>query len=201
MRIRQRNRTHRLGGLAAVAAAAAMAGCGLLSGGDEEPMVMIDPPDIGTTWTEGAVRGPARAATPSVTGVEEMTAEDEEGTAAVMRTPVAGGEYHVGIAAGCDEQGAVVTVSLGAFPADYRPVQLAVRTVDGDTERFGPVLKLGIEHGFHSPRLEDEDEIERFLAGALQRGALISNGFHSFFNEAGEAAAETIREVLAGCDD
>ena len=121
MPIRQRNRTHRLGRLAAVATAAAMAAGGLLTGGDEEPMVMTDPPDIGTTWTEGPVAGPGPAATPSVTGVEQMTAEDGQAPAAVMRTPVAGGEYHIGIAASCDEQGAVVTVSLGPFPADDLP--------------------------------------------------------------------------------
>ena len=176
-----------------------MAGCGLFGGGEQDPPVMTEPPSIGSGAMGGPVPMPGPVETPSVTGIEEITGM--EGQVAVMRTPMADGGYHIGIAASCEEQGAVITVSMGPFPADYRPVQLAVRTVEGDTERFGPVLQLGIEHGFHSPRLEEESEIDRFLGAALQPGALVSNGFYSFFNRAGEAAAAAFREVVAGCGE
>ena len=171
-----------------------MAGCGFLGDGDD-PMVMTDPPSIGGSGMEGPVPRPTE--TPSVTGVEEMTGDT--GSAAVMRTPLPDGGHYIGIAVSCSEEGAAVTVSMGPFPADFRPVQLAVRTIDGDLERFGPVLKLGIEHGFHSPTIEDGDEVERFLGAALDPGALVSNGFYSFFNEGGEAAAEAIREFMGRC--
>ena len=196
--MRTRPRTHRLKRLAATAAAIALAGCGFLGGGEEQ-QVISEPPSIRGSTTQAPEGMPAPAETPTVTAVERISTDDD--ALAVMRTPVANGDYHLGIAASCGERGAMLTISLGPFPGDYRPVQLAVRTVDGETERFGPVLKLGIEHGFHSPTLEEERDIERFLAAALQEGALISNGFYSFFNQAGEAAADTLHEVLQGCTD
>ena len=183
-----------LGGAAAAAAAAAIAGCGML-GGDDERAIVTEAPTIGNGLTEGPV--PRAAETPAVTGIEEMS--DADRPVVVMRAPMDGGEYHVGMAASCEDAGPVVTVSMGPFPADYRAVQLAVRTTDGQTQRFGPVLRLGVEHGFHSPVLDERDEIERFLEGALQSGALVSNGFYSFFYEAEEADAAAFREVLSSC--
>lgn len=195
MRTAGRVRTASLRALAAVTAAAAVTGCGML-GGDDDATMVAEPPAIGGGMLEGPVPRPAE--TPAVTAIEEMT--DADRPVAVMRTPMEDGEYHIGMAASCEEGGPVVTVSMGPFPADYRAVQLAVRTAEGDTERFGPVLRLGVEHGFHSPVLDEQEEIERFLGGALQGGALISNGFYSFFYQAEDADGEAFREVLDNCE-
>ena len=66
-------------------------------------------------------------------------------------------------------------------------MQLAVLTAEGTVFRFGPVVSGGPESGFHSPRIADPAEAGRFAEAAFRPGSLVSNGFRSFRNGAGEA--------------
>ena len=108
----------------------------------------------------------------------------------------------IGFAAVCAMEGphrVEATAFFGAFPADRRPVQLAVRTAQGTVHRFGPVVSGGPEAGFHSPRIADPDEAARFAGAALRPGSLVSNGFLSFRNRAGEARNRAVREAFLAC--
>ena len=105
----------------------------------------------------------------------------------LMRAPFPGGAASDYLAAvfACAENGSLdVGAFFGGFPPDRRPVQLAVRTADGRVHRFGAVVSGGPESGFHSPLIEDRAEALRFASAALTPGALVSNGFRSFWNRA-----------------
>lgn len=133
--------------------------------------------------------------TPEITHVEAL---DVPGAVAWgMRGELGDSGHYVGLAIVCKTDGsgaAEVTAYFGSFPGERRPVQLVVRGADGAVERFGPVVAGGPQSGFHSPRITDADEAERFMRLALQPGSLISNGWRSFWNRASEAGN---REVLA----
>ena len=112
------------------------------------------------------------------------------------------GEY-VGLAILCaarDDTEMQVTAFFGAFPGSHRPVQLAVRGPDGTTvERFGPVVAAGPESGVHSSQPRDPHEAIRFVSVALQSGALISNGYRSFWNRASAARNGQVRGEFLAC--
>ena len=124
-----------------------------------------------------------------------------------MRVPFRDGgqDLVLGFSVTC-AAGGLLTVEayFGPFPPG-RPVQLAVRGPDGAISRFGSPVIGGRASGFHDPILEDAREQRRFLEAALQPGALVSNGFRSFFNRAsvsdnrGLLAAAS--ECLAGGTD
>ena len=129
-----------------------------------------------------AARAAAQSPTPEVQRIEAVDG------GYLMRAPFRGGaasEYLAAVFA-CGENGSLdVATFFGSFPADRRPVQLAVRTADGRVHRFGSVVSGGPESGFHSPLLENAEAL-RFAATALTPGALVSNGFRSFWNRAPE---------------
>ncbi len=123
----------------------------------------------------------AQRPTPEVSRIEAVNG------AYLMRAPFPGGAVsdYLGAVFACAGDGSLdVATFFGGFPADRRPVQLAVRTADGRVHRFGPVVSGGPESGFHSPVVEDRAEALRFAAAALTPGALVSNGFRSFWNRA-----------------
>ena len=92
----------------------------------------------------------------------------------------------------------MIAVFLGPFPPDRRPLQLAVRTLDGTIERFGSVFTAGPESGYNDTFLEDPDDQRRFARVALQSGSLVSNGYNSFWNRAPpQANGRILRELLA----
>lgn len=109
---------------------------------------------------------------------------------------------HVGLGMICATGGAYEvesTAFFGAFPADRRLVQLAVRGADGTVMRFGPMVTAGPESGFHSPRIVDPADAERFADAALRPGALVSNGYRSFRNQVSEARNREVREAFIAC--
>ena len=119
-----------------------------------------------------------------------------------MRGELCGSGEHVGLGVICATRGPYgieATAFFGAFPADRRPVQLAVLGADGTVARFGPVVTAGPESGFHSPRIVDPGEAERFADVALRLGALVSNGYRSFRNRASEARNREVREAFIAC--
>ena len=90
-------------------------------------------------------------------------------------------------------------LQLGAFPERHQALQLAVRAADGSVERFGPAFEAHSTAGFHTPEIAGRDEIERFMRSAFTRGALVSNGFNAFFNDATPAARTAVLNVLTEC--
>ena len=127
---------------------------------------------------------------------------DGNGLAYAMRGELGDSGEYVGLAVICARRGAqeMEAVALfGGFPADRRPVQLAVRSADGRIERFGPVVSGGPESGFHSPRMVDPGEARRFVDVALRSGALVSNGYRSFWNRASESRNREVREAFIAC--
>ncbi len=147
------------------------------------------------TATAGAA---AQSATPTVHLIEEAAVG---GAAAwILRAPLPGTVDQVGIAMTCDGGWPEVTVFLGAFPPASTPVQLAIRSAAGRVERFGPVLDhYGPRSGFHSPQLSDPDEVARFLDAALETGALVSNGYNSFWNRVAPARNREVRARMRAC--
>ena len=108
----------------------------------------------------------------------------------------------VGLAVLCPMHGPAeiqATAFFGAFPGAHRPVQLAVRGPDGTVERFGAVVAGGPEAGFHSPQLRDPYDAQRFVTVALQPGALISNGYRSFWNRASARRNQQVRDEFVAC--
>ena len=74
-----------------------------------------------------------------------------------------------------------------------------MQAADGSVERFGPAFEADSTSGFHTPEIAGGDEIERFLRSAFTPGALVSNGFNAFFNDATPAARTAVLNVLTGC--
>ena len=135
--------------------------------------------------------------------IRVITALDIKGTVAYgMRGTLGNAGEVVGLAVLCAIDGPAeieATTFFGAFPGVHRPVQLAVRSPDGTVERFGAVLAGGPEAGFHSPQLRDPHEAERFVTVALQPGALISNGYRSFWNRASARRNQQVRDEFVAC--
>ena len=130
--------------------------------------------------------------TPEITQIEPL--DTPHAVAYMMRSELGDSGLVIGLTVVCglgDSAPFEVTTFFGAFPGTHHPVQLAVRGADGTGERFGAVVAGGRESGFHSPQLTDPQDAERFVRIALRPGALISNGYRSFWNR---ASAERNRE-------
>ena len=143
----------------------------------------------------------ASAPTPVAT---EFTIEVTDAASVVrgFAVDLDGADYRIGMVAVCDRGVGTVTVNLffGAFPVAL-PVQAAVRTAAGRVERFGePVsTQYGSASGFHAPEITDPGEVERFIESAFSDGALISNGYNSFWNRIPPAENDAARRDLLEC--
>ena len=138
--------------------------------------------------------------TPEITRIEPLGAPGAR--AWVMRGELEGTGHYVGLGIVCREEapgGVEVTAYFSSFPGKEHPVQLAVRSAGGRGESFGPVVAAGPESGFHSPRLTDPDEAERFLRLALEPGSLVSNGYRSFWNRVSEARNREVLTAFLAC--
>ena len=108
----------------------------------------------------------------------------------------------IGLAVLCAMHGSAeiqATAFFGTFPGAHRPVQLAVRGPGGTVERFGAVVAGGPEAGFHSPQLRVSHDAQRFVTAALQPGALVSNGYRSFWNRASARRNQQVRDAFVAC--
>ncbi len=139
--------------------------------------------------------------TPQVTQLQPVVGDDRRGYLLRAPTP-GGGRGFIGVYVVCGlfDERLTVAASFGLFPEDGRPVQLAVRSATGAIDRFGPVVRhSGSESGFHSPLLEDPEDVERFVAVAFRSGALISNGYRSIWNRVDEAQNAQARFLVDDC--
>lgn len=136
-------------------------------------------------------------------GIAQIDELEIPGAAAwAMKGALGNSGITVGLAAVCVTAGPLrveAAAFFGGFPRDRRPVQLAVRTAEGAVHRFGPVVSGGPEAGFHSPRITDPAEAGRFADAAFRPGSLVSNGYRSFWNRAGEVRNRTVREAFMAC--
>ena len=138
--------------------------------------------------------------TPEISEIAEFNRPDAISYA--MRGELGRSGIYVGMAFTCATRGprkVRANVLFGGFPADRRTVQLAVRLPNGGGHSFGPRVSGGPESGFHSPLIRDPGRAEAFAKAALQSGALISNGYRSFFNRAGEARNREVLEAFIAC--
>ena len=143
------------------------------------------------------VASSAQVPTPEIRQIDEMPING--GTVYVMAAPLGNTNTQVGLAVACNGW-PEVTVFLGGFPPAHIPVQLAVRTAPGRGERFGDVVRhSGPASGFHSPQLTNPREIARFLDAALVNGALVSNGYNSFWNGVAPARNRQVRAFMRAC--
>ncbi len=146
----------------------------------------------------GAAPAARQYATPEIREVEEVEANGRH--AYILRGELGNTGWHVGFTATCNNRQLEVTIFFGSFPTQGTPVQLVIRTARGGIERFGPVVRAsGPQSGFHSPRLTDPREVARFLDNALETGALVSNGYRSFWNRVPPARNQRVREQLRAC--
>ncbi len=128
--------------------------------------------------------------TPEITQIDALDAP--HAVAYAMRGELGDSGAYVGLALLCTTRGPTtieVTAFFGAFPGSHHPVQLAVQSPNGTDEGVGPVVRAGPESGFHSPQITDPQDAGRFVRLALQPGALVSNGYRSFW-EPGECGAQ-----------
>ena len=146
----------------------------------------------------GAAPAARQYATPEIREVEEVEANGQH--AYILRGELGNTGWHVGFTATCNNRQLEVTVFFGSFPAQGTLVQLAIRTAGGGIERFGPVVRAsGPRSGFHSPRLTDPREVTRFLDNALETGALVSNGYRSFWNRVPPAQNRNALNRMRAC--
>lgn len=148
----------------------------------------------------GAVQAGETYPTPEIARIEALDIPNS--VAWAMRAELGISGFYVGLAFVCATEGPrklEATAFFSGFPADRRPVQLAVRTADGSVHRFGPVVRGGPEAGFHSPQLTDLEDAARFARVALLPGSLVSNGFRSFWNRASQASNRAVREAFLAC--
>jgi len=147
-------------------------------------------------------RAHAQHPTPALTRL--LPLEIPPAIAFVGRARLAGTRTHMGLALICrpaPDRHIQITVHFGTFPADGRPVQLALRTPDRAVIRFGPVIRAGPASGFHSPRITHLTDARRFVSAALRNGTLISNGYRSFWNRIPERENRQVRQSLVPCLD
>ena len=138
--------------------------------------------------------------TPGIATILELGDGDE--LAYGMRGELGRTGHFVGLALICSKKGVKKVEAIASFlgfPEDRRPLQLAVRGEDGTIKRFGPVISAGPESGFHSPRMVEAGEVMRFVNAALRPGALVSNGYRSFWNRVSERRNEVVREAFLAC--
>ncbi len=145
----------------------------------------------------GAAAQPEPAPTPTLGPVQTLDTPDGKVLAVAARTFL--GEQVLGLAIDCETPSRPrLTVYLGGFPSPAQVLQLAVRRADGAIERFGPVFRAGSESGFHSPQLTGPD-LRRFLAAIRGNGALVSNGFNSYFVRSGAADHGRLQRFADTC--
>ncbi len=150
-------------------------------------------------WTAPA-GGEQLYATPEIAAIVEL--EIGAGRAWGMRAELGDSGFYVGLALACrpeEPAHAEATAYFGGFPEDRRPVQLAVRGAEGTVERFGRAVSGGPESGFHSPQVTDPRDLARFVSAVLRPGALVSNGYRSFWNRVSEARNAEVRAQMLGC--
>ena len=149
------------------------------------------------THPSGAAAQPQPAPTPTLGPVQTLDAPDGQVLGVAARTFL--GEQVLGLGIDCETRSRPrLTVYLGAFPSPARVLQLGVRRADGAIERFGPVFRAGSESGFHSPQLEGPD-LRRFLAAIRGDGALVSNGFNSYFVRSGATDHARLQRFADTC--
>ena len=138
--------------------------------------------------------------TPEISRIERL---DEPGSVNWgMRGELGDTGFYVGLVITCKtgvSREGEVTAFFSSFPGERHPVQLAVRSGSGEVGRFGPVVAGGPESGFHSPRITDPDEAERFLRLALEPGSLVSNGYRSFWNRVNAARNREVLTAFLAC--
>jgi len=148
-------------------------------------------------YPSGAAAQPRPAPTPTLGPVETFNTPDGQILAVGARVVL--GEQVLGLAIDCETPSRPrLTVYLGGFPSPARRLQLAVRRADGRIERFGPVFSAGRMSGFHSPQLDGAD-LGRFLAAIREDGALVSNGFNSYFVRWSDAEHASLRRFADAC--
>ncbi len=77
---------------------------------------------------------------------------------------------------------------------------MTIRTAAGRGERFGPVVHHSRPRsGFQSPQLTNARDITRFLNAAIENGALVSNGYNSFWNRVALARNHAVRARMRTC--
>lgn len=162
--------------------------------------LMIGALVLGVCVAALVAEGDDRWPTPELATFEAV--EVSGGLAYAMRGQLGESGEHVGLVVLC-QKGETVEAGayFGSFPGRHITLQFAVRDAGGHVERFGPVLRAGPESGFHSPRLVDWPEVERFVRIALQPGSLVSNGHRSFRNRASEADNRRVLDEFLGCAD
>ena len=152
-------------------------------------------------FTPGAAgQTPKTYLTPQIPEIAEFNRPDT--IAYAMRGELRRSGIYVGMAFTCATRGPRdirANAFFGGFPADRRPVQLAVRLPNGTGHTFGPAVRAGPDSGFHSPLIRDPRRAKAFARAALQPGALISNGYRSFFNRASPARNREVLEAFIAC--
>ena len=93
-----------------------------------------------------------------------------------------------------------VALTFGPYPSSGA-VQLAVRSPDGSIQRFGDPLPAPSSGASHDPSLEAPADQRRFLRAALQTGALLSNGYRSFWNRVPPDRNARVRADALACLD
>ena len=152
-----------------------------------------------SAWTAPA-GGERLYPTPEIGTIVEL--EIGAGRAWGMRAELADSGIYIGLALVCRDEAplaAEATAYFGGFPENRRPVQLVVRGPEGTVERFGGVVSGGPESGYHSPQVTNLRNLARFVRAALRSGALVSNGYRSFWNRASAARNAEVRGEMLGC--
>ena len=109
-------------------------------------------------------------------------------------------DVRIGGIVSCERESGTLEGGLffGAFPQAV-PVQGAIRGPDGTVERFGPVVMGSPAAGFHSPMVEEREEVMRLMDALFVTGALVSNGYNSVWVRVSQADNEDARERLMVC--
>lgn len=137
---------------------------------------------------------------PRISEVADRTATETPYLAMFADFPP-GAQHRIGWVAVCRGSGEDprIELDLGFMPSGG-VVQLAARLGDR-TERFGPPLYAppGDRGGFFVYTMADPAEIHRFLDIALRPGALVSNGWISFYNALPPDVALALRGRIRDC--
>lgn len=139
---------------------------------------------------------PVPAAPLVITDVKH--AEERGADAYVARAPYAP-DFYLGFALLCERADTSLTVFLGGFPHDARPVQFRLIAGNGKQTVFGPRVRGGASAGFHSPRLTDKGKISEFFRLALDGQALVTNGYRGFTIQLPPGKARGFEQSLARC--
>ena len=145
------------------------------------------------------VPGAAQIPTPRLSSWQQVSSDAGDAWIMVGEAPVPGASWRFGAVVLCAPRGPRVGAYFGPFPRDGRPVQFAVRLPDQSVVRAGPVVSGGPDTGFHDPFTDEPVEALRIGRAILTPGALISNGYFSFWNAAGPALNARVLADLERC--